>query len=352
MKKLLVFFSCLLLVLTLLPMIDVQVGLIRIWSYPRLQIAVLMYVTLIGWLFVKQRTVKQKILILLLTTAAGYQSFKFLPYTFFWKPQVAETNKAVKDQQISILFYNVLQFNKQTDTFLNIARQKDPDIILLAETDEFWRSKMEPLYANYPYKVLVPQNNTYGMCLYSKLPLYSPEVRFLIEPDIPSIRANVTLKSGKQIKLYCIHPEPPDLKKATTDRDAELVVVAKEIEKITEPVIVAGDLNDVAWSSTTRLFTRLSKCNDPRIGRGLYNTFNAKYPIARWPLDHYFVSTDFTLNDIERLPYLGSDHFPMFISFTYDPSSRERNKQQKADEEDRNEAAKKLKQEKSEDEKE
>ena len=133
--------------------------------------------------------------------------------------------------------------------------KKIPDIILLAETDEFWKSKMEPLHTTYPYKVLVPQSNTYGMCLYSKLPLSSSEVRFLIEPDIPSIRTNVTLKSGQQIKLYCIHPEPPDHKKSTTDRDAELVVVAKEIEKMTEPVIVAGDLNDVAWSSTTRLFT-------------------------------------------------------------------------------------------------
>jgi hypothetical protein len=52
---------------------------------------------------------------------------------------------------------------------------------------------------------------------------------------------------------------------------------------------------------------------------------------------------------MERLPYLGSDHFPMFASFTYDPTSRERNKQQKADEEDRNEAEKKLNQEKKQD---
>jgi hypothetical protein len=36
----------------------------------------------------------------------------------------------------------------------------------------------------------------------------------------------------------------------------------------------------------------------------------------------------------------------MFISLTYDPASRKRNKQQKADEEDRDEAAKKLNSEK------
>jgi endonuclease/exonuclease/phosphatase (EEP) superfamily protein YafD len=348
MKKALIISTVLLLVLTLLPMIDLQVGWIRIWGYPRLQIAVLMYLTLIGWAFQHKHVKKNLVLIILLIVAAVYQSIKFVPYTFFWKKQVVDTEKQDKQQEINFLFYNVLQFNKNTDAFLEQARLYHPDIILLAETDEFWRSKMEPLQKEYEYKVLVPQSNTYGLCLYSKFPLTSTKVRFIVEPDIPSIETLVTLKSGKKIKLYCIHPEPPNLKKSTTDRDAELVIVAKEIAKTEEPVIVAGDLNDVAWSSTTRLFTDLSRCNDPRVGRGLYNTFNAKYFFMRWPLDHYFVSRDFTLNRIDRLPKLGSDHFPIYISFTYNPEAKEKNKLHKPDEGDMKEADKKLREEKKE----
>ena len=35
----------------------------------------------------------------------------------------------------------------------------------------------------------------------------------------------------------------------------------------------------------------------------------------RWPLDHIFHSVRFELVDMERLPFIGSDHFPMFYRF-------------------------------------
>lgn len=346
MKKVLIGSSVLLLTVTLLPTLNLQYGLIRMWSYPRLQIAVMMIVTLIGWAFYHREARKYIILVVALFAANCYQLSKFLPYTFFWKPEMVDTKKVLKGQEISMLFYNVYMDNKDVSSFINLAKSVQADLILVAETDEYWRKGMEPLYPEYPYKVEVPLPNTYGMCLYSKLPLSSGEVKYLVEPDIPSIHSIVTLAGGQQIRLYCIHPEPPGLSKSTKDRDAELVIVAKEIAKRKLPVLVAGDLNDVAWSSTTKLFGELSQCNDPRVGRGLYSTFNANYPIFRWPLDHFFATNEFTLNKIERLPNIGSDHFPIYIKLTYDPSSAADNKTKDAEKADIKKAEEKLKNEK------
>ena len=40
----------------------------------------------------------------------------------------------------------------------------------------------------------------------------------------------------------------------------------------------------------------------------------------RWPLDHLFHSDHFTLKAIQRLPSIGSDHFPLLTRLTFTPS--------------------------------
>ena len=233
---------------------------------------------------------------------------------------------------------NVYQDNKNAKGCLKEIYTADPDVVLLLEIDNFWFQNTLELKSRYPYSVEVPLENTYGMLFYSKLELSDSHVKYLVEQDIPSIHTKLKLKNGVIVQLYAVHPTPPvpNENPRSTERDKELLLVADLARESKDPVIVMGDLNDVAWSYTTELFLKMSQLLDPRRGRGFFNTFHAHYAFLRFPLDHAFVDDNFKLADIKRLNNFDSDHFPIYIKVQYEKHA---DKQQDALEADADDVA-------------
>ncbi|RTR00192.1 endonuclease/exonuclease/phosphatase family protein [Halomonas nitroreducens] len=246
-----------------------------------------------------------------------------LPWTPLWPLQVKTARDDRPDRCLTLLVANVLTPNRNSDTLLAIIHEQDPDLILTLESDDWWGQQLDVgLASKWPHAVRIPLDNLYGMHLYSRRPLVDPKVKWLIQDDIPSIHCGVELESGDRIRFHALHPRPPAPSESEESlwRDGELMLVAKLIHQDPEPTVVAGDLNDVAWSRSTRLFCRVSGMLDPRRGRGMFSTFHAHYPLMRWPLDHIFVSEHFTLKRMQRLPRFGSDHFPILATLCYRPA--------------------------------
>src|SRR5690606_12472640 len=101
------------------------------------------------------------------------------------------------------------------------------------------------------------QNNLYGMMVYSKWPLANAEVTELVQQGIPSMHFDLQLPT-RTVRMHCVHPAPPSPTEydKSKQRDTELLMVAKMAAQESGPVIVTGDLNDVAWSKSTRAFLR------------------------------------------------------------------------------------------------
>ncbi len=294
---------------------------IRGVDFPRIQILVIGLVSLVGLLVLAPQWESWDVVLLLaLIGAVGLQLRMVLPYTRLWKKEVRQALPIPDAVQIKLMVSNVLTPNDNTQALVDLVQQKNPDILITLESDQKWQDALSVIEPDYPYNVKVALDNLYGMHLYSKLELIDPEVKYLLIDDIPSIHTQLRLPNDEVIWLYCLHPMPPSPTEAdkSTTRDAELLMVGRHINENNQTAILAGDLNDVAWSKTTLMFQRISGLLDPRIGRFFINTFHVNYPFLRWALDHIFHSPCFTLVNIERLPSIGSDHFPVMTTLQYE----------------------------------
>ena len=303
-----------LVLVTALPVIESDEWWVRIWDFPRLQIGALLLLALAGLAVFDSRQGRPFWLAMLAGGAAlAWQASYVARYLPFWPVEVAKADQCTPDRHLRLLNANVLLTNRDHAALLNLVRATDPDIILLLETGAEWEQAARPLHASYPHRVSQPLPNTYGLMLLSKLPLETPRIRYLVSPHIPSVKTGIRLPSGEVVDFYAVHPEPPLPGDDSGERDAELVLVAREVRESGRAAIVMGDLNDVAWSHTSRLFQRLSGTLDPRVGRGLYPTYPAQTPLLAWPLDHAFVTRHFQLTEIDRRGDIGSDHWPMLF---------------------------------------
>lgn len=332
------FISILLLLLTLLPLWRNPHWIIRGMDFPRMQFAVVAAVLLLAQLiFLDLENAYTWTLIAPTLLCLAWQLWWIAPYTRLWPHEVETAKESSSDRHLSIMAANVLTSNRNAEALLTLVRQRKPDVVVTLESDQWWQDQLDTLQSEMPHTIKCPMDNLYGMHVYSRLPLEEPETKFLLEDDVPSMHALLRLRTGEGVRIHFLHPAPPSPTEnpESSERDAELLIVARSITDSNQPVIVTGDLNDVAWSATTRLFRKLSGLLDPRVGRGMFNTFHADYPFLRWPLDHLFHSRHFTLRSIEHLPPIGSDHFPLFVDLLYTPWKENTQEGLKADNGDR-----------------
>ncbi|ASJ76523.1 endonuclease/exonuclease/phosphatase family protein [Granulosicoccus antarcticus] len=329
--------ALLLILATALPLSIRREWWIRALDFPRLQIAILAALWLVSWwVIMPHEGTWLNILALAVAIVTLYQFKWIYPNTEMHRQEVERYDSSVDGNcpHFKMITSNVLMTNRDSAPLLSLIKKHQPDILVTLESDQWWQDKLDTLQS-YEYRMACPLDNLYGMHVYSRLPLSNTQTSYLVEDDKPSMNATVQISPGVDIRLHIVHPAPPapGENDESTERDVELLLLANAIAEKRdgardgardgERIVVAGDLNDVAWSATTRLFRQLSGLLDPRIGRGLFNTFSAEHWYARWPLDHVFVSRHFKVTNIQRLPNIGSDHFPLMVELAITDSAQQ-----------------------------
>lgn len=309
-----------LIVVTILPSADTDTWWVRYLDFPRLEFGILILV--IGVLLLVVGPGRLGSLALLgLAACLAYDCYILFPYTTLTDQQLIGANTCSDGNRLRLMEVNVEMTNHQSNQLLSLIRQAKPDVVWLQEVDDWWAEQLAPLTADLPNVVRQPRPDYFGVELMSRLRLIDPQIKQLTKSGNPSVFTGVELPSGQLVRLYAIHPRPPQIDQSTAERSGQLMATALAARGDNAPHIVTGDMNAVPWEDIIHRLERVGRFLDPRIGRGMYITWNAKNPILRWPLDQIMPGQDFTLISLQVLPAFGSDHMPYLAEFCYDAAA-------------------------------
>jgi len=245
----------------------------------------------------------------------GNYLYSYTPFSSVTVPNTQASTDS--DKVISILLVNVKMKNRNSKKLIEQIENKNPDVILAMEVDKWWNQQLSEIEQKYPYHKEIINEVAYGMALYSKYSFKNIKVDNLNHEKIPYIEGLLKVQNDQLITFHCVHPVPPthykDLPDNEGNKEKAMKMLGSRVKKAHYPSIVMGDFNDVVWSKVDELTHTNNILFDVRTGRGFYNSYNAENILMRWPLDHIYVTKEFSLKTIERLDYMGSDHFPIYV---------------------------------------
>lgn len=296
---------------TLIPLYPSTHWAVRMWDFPRLQIVCVALVLVVLTLLTSQYS-----LALVCVLGAAYQCWWIYPYTPF-----GQTDLVIADRDpvtdVTLIAANVEMTNSDRTRITALIRETKPDVLFLMETDQAWVDALAPVLEGYTVTA-EPKDNFYGILFATKLKARSVEIVEITDDDTPSLLAELETDEGDVFRFLGIHPRPPVPGDDTVARDDQLTYAARfgKVESI--DLIVMGDFNDVVWSRKSQYFKRVGGFLDPRSGRGFISSFHARYPLLRFPIDHFFVTEGVVVSAFFRGPQIGSDHFPMIAHVRFD----------------------------------
>ena len=291
-------------VTTLLPLSHSNAWWVRMWEFPRQNIAIGAAVAfLLAWALPQG---PRGATLLAMATVVGWQGWWIWPHAPWAEEEVA----VVGGDGARIVSLNVLQGNRDHDRTLAYLRDRDPDVLLLMETDAIWADALAPVLDAYPYRVERIADDHYGMILVTRLPADRLELIDLSDDTTPAAVAELEW-DGRTFSLAGLHPRPPVPATDTEERDEQIAKAATLARRDGVPSIAIGDFNDVSWSRASRRLRDIGGFKDPRYGRGILASFKADSWWLRAPIDHGLVTEGIVVHDFRLGPNVGSDHLPV-----------------------------------------
>jgi endonuclease/exonuclease/phosphatase (EEP) superfamily protein YafD len=234
------------------------------------------------------------------------------------RPPVPEGRTVLK-----LMTHNLFGLNYDMERVAALITREDPDIIALQEYFPEQRSRLDPLIrGTYPYSVYCVGGKRANIAIYAKLQFTQTvdgdcTTDFAKAGRTSHILATFMLAGGTKFAVLTTHfewPLPPER------LEKQLPTILAALKSVTLPLIVAGDFNATPWSYQQRQFA--SDTGLTRQTHGIL-TWPMRFWLKGWrntvpfiPLDQIMSRGDVEVHDIHAGTTTGSDHLPLFMTFS------------------------------------
>lgn len=239
-------------------------------------------------------------------------------------PAIYQSHPAPEDEGLLVVTYNIQQgFNARGKIspweILEPLNQISPDIVGLQESDTDrisstnvdivqWLAHKLDMYCYFGPET---RQQTYGVAILSKFPLYNTETYYLtsVGEQTVLIRADIQWK-GEPLSVYVTH-----LGETEEDRTTQTSEILQILSENANRKILIGDFNSLPDSEQMETFTNVLDDAWTKAGNlqmdPLGNTSSTLEPVKR--IDYILISREFAVKTCEVIRNVyGSDHLPVW----------------------------------------
>lgn len=202
--------------------------------------------------------------------------------------------------------------NKEPDRLFDLIAQTGPDILTFQEVSTTWIEQLSRLRTQYPHGIICERESRLGgVAILSRHPV-APGTAECVDDGL---LAFATLEiEGRQIDVAALHLHWP----WPFDQHAQAQWNARDLARLGETALLAGDFNAAPWSETTRMLAAGGGLTAAGLAGPTWLRAwmpNALRRVAGLPLDQVLVKGAIAPTHMERGPPIASDHLPILMDF-------------------------------------
>jgi endonuclease/exonuclease/phosphatase (EEP) superfamily protein YafD len=219
----------------------------------------------------------------------------------------------IAGSEVKLLVANVHVGLTDVRPLLQLIRSESPDVIGIIELSPATAAALAELSADYPLQLNQPQDDPFGIGLWTRMPGAKMELSLAPPLELPVLQMTTPTPA---LKLWLVHPFPPLGARGSQARDQQLSALALAVGP--DPLaLVAGDLNTSPWSAAYRQLRADTRLQDSRAGHWPWPTWYARGGISALlavPIDHVLHGSAWRVLEWRVGPDIGSDHRPVIVT--------------------------------------